>query len=264
MNKRIVLVTGASSGIGREIARQLAQNKDFPILVGRNKQSLETLKNELKDAECFTCDVTSEEQVKQLVEQVIYRFGKIDVLVNNAGFGVFGPFLEVPIETHKQIIDTNYLGAVRLTYEVIPYMLQQGSGRIINIASIAGLIGVPNLAAYSASKFALIGFSEAIHLEYSPVIQVGVLCPGPVRTPFFGGKDPFELFPRMIARQLLDSQTVARYAVKLIDHPQFLVIPPAMRWAIQVGKIFPKFHNWSIKKMYSPLIHKESPQQPTM
>jgi uncharacterized protein len=264
MDRRIVLVTGASRGIGREIAKLLAQKKDFPILVGRNKSSLETLKNELKVGEWFTCDVTCDQQVKQLVEQVIHRFGKIDVLINNAGFGVFGRFLEVPLEAYKQMMDTNYLGAVRLTYEVIPHMLQQGYGRIINIASIAGIIGVPNLAAYSASKFALIGFSEAIHLEYSPVIQVGVLCPGPVQTPFFGGKDPLELFPRLIARQLLDSRTVARYAVHLIDHPQFLVIPPTIRWAIRVGKLFPKFHSWSIKRLYNPLIRQKTPQPPSM
>ena len=86
------------------------------------------------------------------------------------------------------MMETNYLGTVQLTQAVLPWMLQQGSGKIINIASVAALTGTPNLAAYCASKFALLGFSEALQLEFSPQIQVGVLCPGPVQTPFFREK----------------------------------------------------------------------------
>lgn len=254
MNREIVLLTGASSGIGKEIAHQLVKEKRyFPLLVARNMDKLQELKNELKECDIFSCDVTNPEQVKNLVEQVVSEYGGIDVLMNNAGYGQFGGALDIPISDYIGIMDTNYLGAVRLIHAFLPYMLKAGNGKIINIASVAGLTGIPNLAAYCASKFALVGFSEALRLEYAPRIQVGVLCPGPVQTPFFRGDDPRDLFPAPIARQILDVQTVAQHAVQLINRPRVKVIPRGLRWSMQFRRLVPRFYLRITKKLYDSL-----------
>ena len=188
MQPRIVLVTGASSGIGEKIARLLVRRGDFPILVARRSEALQRLIRELGTGAAYPCDVTDGDSVRELVEQVKQTWERIDVLINNAGYGLFGGALEIPMSDYEGMIQTNYLGTVRLTRAVIPLMLEAGGGRIVNIASVAGLTGSPNLAAYCASKYALLGFSESLDLEFAPTIRVGVLCPGPVQTPFFRGK----------------------------------------------------------------------------
>lgn len=257
MNKRIVLITGASSGIGLEMARLLVQKGDFPILVARKINVLQDVRSELKHCDIFQCDVTQQEQVQRLVDEVVFRFGRVDVLVNNAGYGRFGGTLQIPLDDYRGMMETNYLGAVRLTHAFVPYMLQQGGGRIINIASIAGLTGIPNLAAYCASKFALIGFSESLKLEYAPLIKVGVLCPGPVQTPFFQGNDPNHHFPAPIARQLMDVETVARHAVQLMDRPRLKVIPRRLSWAMRMRRIAPGLYLWATKKVYDSFSKKQ-------
>jgi uncharacterized protein len=261
LNPRIILITGASSGIGREMVRQLIQKGDYPLLVARDRNMLQKIKNESSHCEIFPCDITQPEQVKQLVDEVIHQFGRVDVLVNNAGYGRFGGSLDLPLTDYSGMMNTNYLGAVHLTHTLLPYMLVQGHGRIINISSIAGLTGIPNLAAYCASKFALIGFSEALHLEYYPMIQVGVLCPGPVQTPFFQDTDPSNHFPAPIYRQLIDVQTVARHAIQLIKRPRIKVIPRSLSWAIKVRRLAPAFYLWATKKMYDSFKKKERYQQ---
>jgi uncharacterized protein len=254
MTRRIVLVTGASSGIGMELVRLLAARGDIPVLAARNAGALQSLKQEIGTGEIFPCDVTDENQASQLIRETVRRFGRLDVLVNNAGYGRFGGALDIPMDDYRGMMETNYLGAVRLTLEAIPHMLRQGGGRIVNISSVAGLTGIPNLAGYSASKFALVGFSEAVNLEYSPHIRVGVLCPGPVSTPFFGGRRSEELFPELVARQMLDARTVAEHAVRLIDRPRFLVIPAAIRWALRFRGWFPGLYRHAAKKVYRPLM----------
>ncbi len=250
MGERIVLLTGASSGIGREIAHLLVKKGDYPIVVARNKEALEKLVKELGKGTAFSCDVTQEHEVNFLIERVILQWGRVDVLINSAGFGQFGGLLEVPMSQFEKMMDTNYLGAVRMTRALLPHMERQGAGIIINIASTAGLSGVPNLAAYVASKFALIGFSESIHLEYAPKIQIGVLCPGPVNTPFFAGESPARLFPPLIVRHMIDAKQAAYHAVRLIDHPRIKVIPFPLAIAMRLRHLFPGFYRWFIKRLY--------------
>lgn len=257
MKRRTVLVTGASSGIGKEIARQLVQRGDIPLLVARNASALEALHRELKSGDAFSCDVTDEQQVRDTIDAVIARYKHIDVLINNAGYGRFGDPLDIPLADYEGMTNTNYMGAVRVTKAVLPHMLRIKGGRIINIASVAGLTGIPNLSAYSASKFALIGFSEALKLAYAPHIQVGVLCPGPVKTPFFQGEDPGRLFPRIIAGQLLDTDTVARHALRLIERPRLKVIPWGLSWAMRMRGIAPSLYGWVTKQLYDSLQKKE-------
>jgi uncharacterized protein len=250
MQPRIVLVTGASSGIGEKIARLLVRRGDFPILVARRSEALQRLIRELGTGAAYPCDVTDGDSVRELVEQVKQTWERIDVLINNAGYGLFGGALEIPMSDYEGMIQTNYLGTVRLTRAVIPLMLEAGGGRIVNIASVAGLTGSPNLAAYCASKYALLGFSESLDLEFAPTIRVGVLCPGPVQTPVFRGGDPSRLFPAPIARRLLDPDTVARHAIGLIDRPQVLVVPRIFAPALAFRALFPRIYRKIAKRLY--------------
>src|SRR5690606_23949654 len=122
-----------------------------PLLVSRRKDRLIALQRELGGADAFPCDVTSDVQVHQLMKNVIARYGRVDVLINNAGYGRFGGALDISMADFTGMAETNYLGAVRLTQAVLPYMLQREKGTIINVASVAGLTGIPNLSAYSTS-----------------------------------------------------------------------------------------------------------------
>jgi short-subunit dehydrogenase len=262
MKERTVLVTGASSGIGKEIARLLARRGDFPVLVARRAGPLRELTEELGTGAAYPCDVTDGESVQALVEEVKQTRGRIDVLINNAGYGFFGGALDIPMSDYEGMLQTNYLGAVRMTRAVIPHMLEAGGGRIVNIASVAGLTGSPNLAAYSASKFALIGFSESLDLEYAPVIRVGVLCPGPVQTPFFRGEDPSRFFPAPIAKRLLDPKTVAHHAIGLIDRPRVLVVPRTFAPALVFRVLFPRIYRKIAKKLYDHHFQRQKAEDP--
>ncbi len=253
MTDQIVLVTGASSGIGEAIVKKLAIKGYFPILVARNKSRLQQIRRDLKKGAVFPCDITKEEDVKYLVKQILQKFGRIDILINNAGYGRFGGALDVSLQDYQGMMETNYLGTVRMIHHILPHMLEKGGGRIINIASMAGLTGIPNLAGYCATKFALMGYSESLRLEYSPAIQVGVLCPGPVMTPFFGEEDPSDHFPSLIANQTLDTEEVARQTLKLIQHPRTLVIPGKLKWALKLRLWFPSFFLTLTKLLYKRL-----------
>jgi short-subunit dehydrogenase len=258
MSGQIVLVTGATGGIGREIVRHLAARGDRPLMVGRNEGALQTLAREVPGGEAMVCDVTKRDQVERLVENVISRYGRLDVLINNAGYGRFGGALEVPIEDYAGMMEANCLGAIHMSLAFLPHMLQRGKGRIVNIASIAGLTGVPNLAGYCASKFALLGFSESLQMEFAPRIQVGVLCPGPVDTPFFRGVSPFRYFPSPIARRTLPPSVVAEYALRLIDRPGIKVIPRTLDWAIRLRRWFPRIAVRVTGRLYDTLRKRQS------
>jgi short-subunit dehydrogenase len=258
MPKQIVLLTGASSGIGKAIAQQLGRSKTyFPILVSRNPDQLSIVTRQLDHGDYFPCDITDSTQVEALAEYVISNYGQIDVLINNAGYGKFGGALETSISDYRGMMETNYLGTVQLTQAILPLMLQQGRGKIINIASVAALTGTPNLAAYCASKFALLGFSEALQLEFSPQIQVGVLCPGPVQTPFFQEKDPATLFPPFILRHLLDADYVARQAIQLIKRPRVKVIPSVLSKMLLLKRWLPSLFIYFNKKLYNRFFNQE-------
>ena len=139
-------------------------------------------------AAAIPCDVRDPAQVESLVAQALERYGRIDILINNAGLGHFGPVEELPVEQFDEMLAVNLRGPFLLTRAVVPAMKRQGGGTIINIASVAGLVGNPNLSGYNASKFGLMGFSEATMLELRHAgIKVSVICPGSVATEFGHG-----------------------------------------------------------------------------
>jgi len=139
-------------------------------------------------AVAIPCDVRRPAQVDALVAGVLDRFGRIDILVNNAGLGHFGPVEDLPVDHFDEMIAVNLRGPFLLTRAVVPAMKRQGGGTIVNVASVAGLVGNPNLSGYNASKFGLMGFSESTMLELRHAgIRVSVICPGSVATEFGHG-----------------------------------------------------------------------------
>ena len=186
-----MVVTGASAGLGRAFAQQLIARGSRVYGLARREAKLAKLRKEL--GEFFApvcCDVTSEEQVLAAFSALADDPGQVDVLINNAGLGRFGPLSTLPTKSWALQIDTNLSGAFFCTRAVIPLMQTQNGrsgfgGHIINIASIAGIIGNANISAYNATKFGLRGFSEALMKELrSDGIKVTSVCPGSVQTDF--------------------------------------------------------------------------------
>jgi short-subunit dehydrogenase len=177
----VVLVTGASSGIGRAVASALAA-KGFDVFgTSRNPQRTEPIPG----VELVQLDVSDDGSVAGAVSAVVQRAGRIDILVNNAGFGVFGAAEESSIAQAQQLFDTNFFGLVRLTRAVLPYLRTQGSGRIINIGSVLGFLPAPYGALYAASKHAVEGYSESLDHETRELgVRVTVVEPGYTSTSF--------------------------------------------------------------------------------
>jgi len=201
LNDQVIIITGASRGIGYATAYLLAQKGAKVVLASRNIEALRKAANTIK-SNYGTCtyvptNIQQENDVKNLVSQVIKHFGRIDILINNAGIGVYGPITQTTLYDWEQVMGTNLKGIFLCTKEVIPIMIREGSGHIINIASQAGKYGFPNLAIYCASKFGVIGFSESLKRELAPYnIKVSYLCPGYVDTDFL------KIFPKEIINKV--------------------------------------------------------------
>jgi short-subunit dehydrogenase len=181
MKSKIAIVTGASSGIGEATAELLA-NSGYKVY-GTSRKGAQGAQRPYK---MIALDVNSEESIEAALKEVIQIEGRIDLVVNNAGFGVApGGAEESSIEQTKMIFDTNFFGIVRMTRAVVPYMRKQGEGRIINIGSILGLIPAPYMATYAATKHAVEGFSESLDHELrTRGIRVSVVEPGYTNTQF--------------------------------------------------------------------------------
>ncbi len=175
--KKVILITGISSGFGKETAGLLSELGH--IVYGTIRRYCETSKK----INIIRLDLTDATSIKKAVESVIQKEGRIDVLINNAGMHSGGPIETIPSEYIKLQMDTSFYGLVQLTREVLPCMRKQGVGMIINFSSIGGLMGLPFQAFYSASKFAVEGFSEALRMEVKPFnIKIVVINPGDFHT----------------------------------------------------------------------------------
>jgi NAD(P)-dependent dehydrogenase (short-subunit alcohol dehydrogenase family) len=211
---KCALVTGASKGIGYAIAEALAGAGANVVISARNEAEVQEAARRLGEASPgevvgVACDVRRHEDVRRMVGAAAERFGGVDILVNNAGVGGFGPVDRMEPEKWHQIIETNLNGVFYCCHEAIPVMRQRGGGWIINIASLAGKNPLAGGAAYNASKFGLVGFSEALMLDVrQDDIRVNYIMPGSVATHFNGHtpseEDAWKIQPEDIAQIVMD------------------------------------------------------------
>ena len=184
---KVAIVTGGSGGIGQAICGRLAAEGFAVIAIGRNATSLQCLHDRISSdggrCDFLVMDVRNREETRRMADGIISRYGRIDVLVNNAGTDIKGSISEFPEESWDLIIDLNLKGTFLCTQAVSTQMMQQRYGRIINISSMAGKTGEPFTAPYCASKFGIVGFTQAVAAELGAYnVTVNAVCPGPVET----------------------------------------------------------------------------------
>ena len=189
MSKRTVLITGCSSGFGRLTAKTFYE-KGWNVVATMRSPEKETELTHLDGMLVTRLDVTDEDSIKTAVEQTIENFGRIDALINNAGYGGHAMFEQFEHNHIARMFDTNVFGPMRIAKAVLPLMRKQGGGAIVNVTSMAGIIGLPFTSTYSASKFAVEGWSEGLALEYAPFnIKVRTVAPGAFGTNFNAATD---------------------------------------------------------------------------
>lgn len=187
LSGQVTVVTGASSGIGAAIARRFAAAGSHVVLAARRQAKLEAVKKQIEQAggqaSTLAADVTDYEQVAILIDSTIQKQGRLDILVNNAGHAVAKPLLQTTVEELDAQLDSNLRGLCYGCHAVVPHMVRQGAGHIINIGSICSMNPYPEYAAYVAAKFGVLGFSRSLYEEVRQYgIRVNVLCPAAVNT----------------------------------------------------------------------------------
>ena len=189
--KKVILVTGASSGLGLATANALAAQVHTVYGTSRDVTRIKDV-----NFNPLAMDVTDDASVNAAIDKITKAEGKIDVLVNNAGNGITGPLYAMPVDLAKKQFEVNFFGVVRVCSAVLPGMIEKGKGLVINISSLAGLFGLPYQGLYSASKFAIEGYSESLRMELQNTgVKVTVLNPGDFKTDFTGNREkaPFTL-----------------------------------------------------------------------
>ena len=221
---KVALITGASAGLGVEFARQLAKRGHRLVLVARRNDRLEALAAEIGNARSVAVDLAESGSAAKLLSEIAAAGEQIELLVNNAGFGLKGPFAELDAGRLRQMIDLNIGSLTDLCRAVAPGMIKRRSGAILNVASTAAFQPGPNMAVYFATKAYVLSFTEALHEELKPHgIKVTALCPGPTRTEFgaVAGFDDKGAFDRFAA----DPASVVRVGLKAIDKNRAIVVP---------------------------------------
>ena len=183
---RVVLITGASSGIGRETAK-LFQTKNWKVAATmRTPENAGDLTN-IVDLACIRLDVTDTASIRSAVDETLQKFGRIDAVVNNAGYGLLGPFEAASDEQVRRQFETNVFGVMNVCREVIPHFRDQKRGTIVNVSSLGGRIAFPFSSLYNATKWAIEGFSESLQYEVEPFgIRIKLVEPGPIKSEFHG------------------------------------------------------------------------------
>ena len=251
---KVVLITGASSGIGKQTAIEFAKLGSSIILVARRRNKLEEVENELKQFNVTTlvctCDVSKKDQVEKMSKIILEKFSSIDILVNNAGFAIYGSVHDLSINDIESQMETNYFGMIYCTKNFLPLMLEKKSGHIVNVASVAASFGLPGIASYCASKFAMLGFSEGLKHELSGTgVGITVVSPIMVKTDFFDHPS-FEKMPKYSPTSL-NSKTVANAIVKASNSSRLEIITPSIvRIAVWLKHTFPYFINPILGKSF--------------
>lgn len=229
---RLVVVTGGSSGIGKEIARQLLRRGDRVVIVADREEKLHDAERDLRAVSpnvwSVVCDIASPESVAAMGDAVLARFGCPDVLVNNAGFATYELFAQTAPEGIERLASVNFLGHLRVTRAFIRPMIDRRRGTIVNIASIAGRVPLAPSGVYSAAKHGMVAWSETLRHEIRRFgLRVVVVCPGRVPTAFFDHPTFQARKAGPETKHVITAAQVARVTLRAIDRGQFMVYLPS-------------------------------------
>lgn len=252
---KVVIVTGASSGIGEATAREFSKEGSKVVLAARRVDRLEALAKEVAametgaEALVVQADLSKLEDIQSLITKTLERFGRIDVLVNNAGFGRLDWLENLdPVKDIQSQFDVNVLGVIQTTRQALPVMIKQRSGHIINMCSMAGLVATPTYTIYAACKHAVHGFSEALRREVKPWgIDVSMIYPGGVTTEFGSHagikRKTNATTPRFM---LLTAEQVGREVVNLVRNPRAMrIIPWLWTFTVWMNRNFNSFVDYT-------------------
>ena len=244
MTAPIALVTGASAGLGADFARQLSAKGKRLVLVARRKERLDALASELGNARAVEADLSLPAAADRLMADLAAHGEHVDLLVNNAGFGLAGRFAGLDARRQRQMIDLNCGALVDLAHAVLPGMIERKQGSILNIASTAAFQPGPGMAVYFATKAFVLSFSEALHEEVKKDgVIVSALCPGPTATEFgdVAGWKPAGPSAKIFVDMAADSADVVRAGLDGLEKGRAIVIPGAMnKSTAQAHRFFPR------------------------
>ena len=269
---RVVLITGGSRGLGLELARVFADEGARLALLARDADALERARQEIAgrgaQVAVFACDLRDPDDIDRTVSSILSRFGGVDVLVNNAGVILGSPLDHVGEEDFEEAMNVHFRAPLRLTRALIPVLGRRGKGRVVQIASIGGLVAVPHLLPYCASKFALVGLSDGLRAELSGSgIRVTTVCPGLMRTgshvnAWFKGrhKGEFTIFALLGSSPLtsMDAERAARRIVEACRRGEpFLVLGLPARALRLAATLAPSFYaeinSWVARRLPGPI-----------
>ena len=214
LNGKVALVTGASRGIGRAVAQSLAQNGVELGLASRSGDDLG-----IDGVVAQPCDVRMPDQIEAIVSATVERFGRLDILVANAGVGAYGPFLDLPPDQLEEMVDVNVKGTLYAVRAALPHLLESGEADIVTVASEAGRRGLPLEAVYCASKFAQVGFTRALDHELRERgVRCTNICPGGVATDFAMGRGRTPEMPELAG--MMSAEDVAEVVLFALTRPR--------------------------------------------
>jgi uncharacterized protein len=235
--KKVALVTGASAGLGVDFARQLSTRGHRLVLAARRKDRIEALAKELGNARATAIDLSKSNAAAKLMADLEASGETVDLLVNNAGFGLIGSFAELDAKRQREMIDLNVSTLTDLCRAVAPRMIERKSGGILNVASIAAFQPGPKMVVYFATKAFVLSLTEALHEELMPHgVRVSCLCPGPTRTEFgdlagFRGNGLFD-------RLAMNSPEVVAAGLRGLDKNRAVVVPGIVNWIVSTSTRF--------------------------
>jgi short-subunit dehydrogenase len=258
LNGKVVVVTGASMGIGEAIAREFADHGASIVLLSRDAGRAEAARGRVGHTErtlALSCDVRHREEIDRVLSLTLHHFDRIDVWVNNAGYGLRDSVAGMEMANCRDLFETNLFGTVMAMQAVVPVMRQRGSGSIINISSVAGHIPLPFSGAYSGSKFAMNAMGKAAGLELKASgIHVLTVCPGFVRTNFAAnlvmGREMQNVRPA--AARGISAERVARATLRGYQkQKREVIVPWSMHPVVKLYQLFPGLIEWGMLKMLS-------------
>jgi len=219
---KTALITGGSSGIGLALAIEIARSGGKPVILARRPEQLAVAAEAIQPftsypVEIISCDVTKPDQMESELGEYIEKAGAPDILINSAGVAHPGKFEDLPPEIFTWMMDVNYYGTVHACQTIVPYMIDRGSGHIVNISSMAGFLGVYGYTAYSASKFAVRGFTDALRSELKPhAVQVSIVFPPDTQTPQLEYEEQFKPYVTRVVNGTISPMSPASVAQSIV------------------------------------------------